>query len=277
MSKYKYIFVDLDGTLCNKDSQVSRKDIETIKKAVDKGNKFVICSGRIPGHIKYILKDLGFYGNKNEYVICSNSALFINDALEVIKSKPLRKEYIDTVIDTIEEFDLPCHLYTFNYTIPYKCSSFPRFVRKDFVNFPNVDDYELLKDLVHADNIYKISIVSKDFPYLDKLTDELYKKLEGKIIISPCSPTNYMEINDIGQDKGSGLVDFCKLFNINIDETLAIGDNNNDISLLKVAGFSACPSNGSDLAKQNAGYICERDNNHDAVSEVIERFVLNDD
>ena len=39
-------------------------------KAVDKGNKFVICSGRIPGHIKYILKDLGFYGNKNEYVIC---------------------------------------------------------------------------------------------------------------------------------------------------------------------------------------------------------------
>ena len=130
-------------------------------------------------------------------------------------------------------------------------------------------------DIVHNNDIFKISIASKDYDFLNNLTDELYDEYKGKIVIAPCSPTNHMEINDIGQDKGSGLIDFCRLMNIDIKDTIAIGDNNNDISLLEAAGFSACPANATDLAKKSAKYVCENSNDNNAVSEVLEKFVLN--
>jgi hypothetical protein len=53
-----------------------------------------------------------------------------------------------------------------------------------------------------------------------------------------------------------------------------VGDEKNDVSMIQAAKIGVAVSNAVEEAKEAADYITENDNNHDAVAEVIERFVL---
>ena len=53
---------------------------------------------------------------------------------------------------------------------------------------------------------------------------------------------------------------------------LAIGDDGNDISMLKTAGIGVAMANASDEAKAAADDVTREDNNHDGVAEAIYRF-----
>ena len=83
------------------------------------------------------------------------------------------------------------------------------------------------------------------------------------------------EFNPIGIDKGTGLKELSKILNINIEETIAIGDNYNDLSMIKAAGLGVCCVNGENGVKDFADYITKADNNQGAVAEVINKFILN--
>ena len=76
--------------------------------------------------------------------------------------------------------------------------------------------------------------------------------------------------------KGEALEKICQLSGCTIDECLAIGDNGNDLDMLKVAGISACPSNAVDYIKEVVDYISPVHCKDGAVGEIIEHFVFND-
>ncbi len=56
--------------------------------------------------------------------------------------------------------------------------------------------------------------------------------------------------------------------------TVAAGDEENDISMLKAAAVGVCMANGTPALKEIAAYITEHDNDHDGIAEIIERFDL---
>ena len=84
-----------------------------------------------------------------------------------------------------------------------------------------------------------------------------------------------MEFNSIGIDKGNGLRSLAEILGIDVKDTIAVGDNYNDISMLKTAGLSIAVSNAVDDAKKAAHYVTEADNNKGAVAELIEKFIIN--
>ena len=59
-----------------------------------------------------------------------------------------------------------------------------------------------------------------------------------------------------------------------IDATVAVGDEQNDIAMLKAAHIGVAMKNGIQELKDIADYVTENDNNHDAIAEVIEKFIL---
>ncbi|MNI71274.1 putative phosphatase [compost metagenome] len=61
---------------------------------------------------------------------------------------------------------------------------------------------------------------------------------------------------------------------VKIEETIAVGDNYNDMSMLKVAGLSVAAGNAVDGVKEACDYVCENDNNQGVLAEVIEKFIL---
>ena len=74
-------------------------------------------------------------------------------------------------------------------------------------------------------------------------------------------------------DKGTGVKDLLEKINIDPSEAIAIGDNFNDIPMIENVGMGVAVKNGVDEIKSVANYVTENDNNHNAVAEVIQKFI----
>ena len=76
--------------------------------------------------------------------------------------------------------------------------------------------------------------------------------------------------------KGSAVLFLAEHYGIEIEKTVGIGDNYNDMPMIEAAGLGAAVGNAEDALKQRADYICENTNETDAVAEVIEKFGFSD-
>ena len=74
--------------------------------------------------------------------------------------------------------------------------------------------------------------------------------------------------------KKTALFDFIKTSNISLNEIAFIGDDINDIELVELCGFSACPMNAVDIIKNRVDYICLKNGGEGAVREVCEMLLL---
>lgn len=75
-------------------------------------------------------------------------------------------------------------------------------------------------------------------------------------------------------DKGVAIRYLCNFLDISTDNTIAVGDEQNDITMIQNANIGVVVANAVEEAKRVADYITEHDNNHDAIAEVIEKFIL---
>ena len=84
----------------------------------------------------------------------------------------------------------------------------------------------------------------------------------------------YLELVTAGVSKGAAVETLCQLLSIPIANSIAVGDAENDISMIQAAHTGAVMANASDRIKQFGNYITEADNNHSGVAEVIRKFLL---
>ena len=75
-------------------------------------------------------------------------------------------------------------------------------------------------------------------------------------------------------NKGAAVTALCRQLGIDIRDSVAAGDENNDVSMIRAAGVGAAMANAVAAAKAAADYVTERDNNHDGIAEVIRKFFL---
>src|SRR5574344_1256927 len=111
---HKLVAIDLDGTLLNSYGQISNKNKETIKKAIDMGNEIVIASGRPVSSALSFANELG----ANNYVICGNGSLLYdikND--RVIYNKFIDKQKALQIIKICEENSIFYNVYTMTLTL----------------------------------------------------------------------------------------------------------------------------------------------------------------
>ena len=66
----------------------------------------------------------------------------------------------------------------------------------------------------------------------------------------------------------------CQYLNVKKENTMAIGDSNNDISMIENVGFGCAVAGANDELKKISQYICEKDYTEGAVKEVIEKFLI---
>ena len=83
-----------------------------------------------------------------------------------------------------------------------------------------------------------------------------------------------LEYLPAGVSKGRAVVSLCEKLGIPVADSVAVGDEANDIPMIDAAGVGAVMKNGTDEAKSHAGYVTDRTNNECGVSEVIRKFIL---
>ena len=114
--------------------------------------------------------------------------------------------------------------------------------------------------------------MNTDVTYLHRLADE-WQDITEDIDVS-FSANRYLEFNKKGINKGTGLVRLGHILNIPTKDIIAIGDNYNDLPMIKTAGLGVFMANTPEELKSQADYVTTLDNNAGGVAEVIEKFVL---
>ena len=273
---YKLIACDLDETLLNDEHLVGAKNVAAIKRAREEyGVKFVPATGRGFMQIQPELKELQLYDLEGEYVISFNGgALTENKNNRIIEFKGLEFSKMKEIFEAGLNFDVCIHVYTPDNLYVFNLSESERQRIKNQkleAVYPEVNSVDFLKDTP----ISKILYQNVDVPYLMSLEEGLKPITDGHCAVS-YSSNRYMEFNALGVDKGQGLIDLANKLGIAIEETIAVGDNYNDMAMLKVAGFSVAANNAVDDVKAACDYTTNANNNEGVVAELIEKFIFNE-
>lgn len=274
--KYKIIASDMDGTLLNDDKNISNYNLAMINKATSLGVKFVIASGRVPATLKFYEETIG----KNQPIICANGAIVLDHNKNIIYSNPISKSNLIKIIDILrEDKDTYYHFYDGDVF----CSEQFEYSAKKFYNFNRKVEKKyrmeirIIKDakdyIVRSNsNIDKIVVMDDDIKYLEYLR---YKIDNLNEIETTKSELNNVEIMGIGSSKGNALKLLAKHYEVPVEQCIAIGNDENDISMINAAGIGVSMVNGKDSLKKYADYITEKDNNNGGIGEIIEKFILN--
>ena len=216
--KYKLLCIDVDGTLACDDKSISRQNIEALKKADKAGIRIAIASGRTPNSLNEIFKQIGV----SPLLICLNGAYLEDDGKAILKHT-LTKEQLEKAYQVIVE----------NKT--YAAFSTPQFSIRN-------NDQEDYQNLVfeYAQDIVKISILERDKGKYQKVRKELE---ELDLYAVAMSDIDYVDVTDKQVTKGSAVKELAKYLSIDVNEVICIGDNENDLEMLEVAGLAVAAKN----------------------------------
>lgn len=94
---YKFVAIDIDGTLLNSNGELSERTKSSVKQIVDKGIRVVLTSGRVTNSVEKIAKAV----NADNYLICDNGAsIYDTNQNKTIWSKQIDKTTVINLIKT---------------------------------------------------------------------------------------------------------------------------------------------------------------------------------
>ncbi|KRL00623.1 Cof-type HAD-IIB family hydrolase [Liquorilactobacillus capillatus] len=270
---YKMVTCDLDETLLTDDKKITPENIKLIQTAAAKGIYFVPNTGRNYLTVQKNLRELGLFQKKNEYVISFNGGAIVeNKDNRFLKVNPMSFETIAQLFKLGVEHNYCIHVYSLHELyiwnmnqneIAYLSGRINGWVDLEEDNIEKLRGKELVKIL------FFVPAAKERRELREFVTENINDNLNITF-----SSDRYIEFNDPAADKGRATLQLGEQLGIKPAEIIAIGDNSNDLPMIQKAGLGVCVSNGKDFVKEHANYITKRDNNHSAVAEVIEKFIL---
>ena len=275
---YRLIASDLDETLLDSDHRIPERVRAAVAAARERGVRFVPATGRPFNSVDGTLSDLGLLGEAGEYVLSFNGGVITENAnaAHPLTSCELPAKTAEALYETGVERGLCVHVYTLEHVYLYNYLPVERAYIEGRMNI--VETHERTLDFLDktGEKLVKLLFMSTDMDELHALEAELAASGLTQGLDVVYSSNRYLEFNAPGINKGTGLLELARLLGIPQDQTMAIGDNSNDIPMLRAAGLGVAVANATDEAKAAAGYVCEADNNAGGVAEAIERFVLSE-
>ncbi|WP_087972313.1 Cof-type HAD-IIB family hydrolase [Oceanobacillus rekensis] len=264
----KLIAIDLDGTLLSEDGSISNENRDAILKVQGRGDIIVISSGRSLHDTKQILQDAML----DCPIITGNGAVAF-DSDKILQNLYLEPEVIGELMDILDGDKLYYELYT-NKGV-YVEEGGRELLNKEIKRLHGLDaDLEVeaanrIVEIQYEQNgltfvpnyrsidykpleVYKIFILSFDKEKLLKLRGNLQ---ERKDISITTSGQQKLEIGNRESSKGNALQFIANHFGVPIENTVAIGDNLNDLSMFNVAGISIAMGNAEEVVKEQATFI----------------------
>lgn len=273
---YKLVCIDMDGTLLKGDHTVSDRNKKALKRAVEKGVKVAISTGRVFPSARIYGNILGI----NAPLICSNGSYIKDkDNGEVIFKSVLDKKTYFEICDIIEKYNFLAYVDSTEGLI--SDTEIPEDDSHRLMNtWVKEEDrikffkYNSLREayLEQGDKILKFIIIKKENGFNIEDAKEEFEALEGVDLVY-ASWGGCIEIMKKGTSKGSAVKALANRFNIPLDKVMCIGDSGNDISMLEVSGLSVVMGNAPEFIKAYGEYITDT-NERDGVAKAIEKFIL---
>lgn len=283
----KMIASDMDGTLLSSHLAISETNKEAVLEAQAQGIEFMVATGRAYSEAKPALDDAGI----KCCMITGNGAQIFDENGEAIVTFSIDKKTTKEIMTTLREKNLYFELMTTNGVYaesqPQRVENFATLLANQVphltfkmaiamasthlnmlpVHYINNYDDLLVDDSVE---ILKVIAFSDEGPKLLRpIADEL--EANGPLYVTASFPNN-IEINHKDAQKGNAVKLMAEKRGIELEDVMTIGDNFNDISMLKVAGVSFAMGNAEEDVKKIAKYEADTNMNH-GVGKAILRAI----
>lgn len=269
----KLILSDIDGTILNDQNEIDGGLKQAVSQLKQQSVPFVLASARSPEGMLPIAKELGVLDNP---IACYNGALVVKDLQQenysTILSHELDISEVKQMFEIIKEQypDVSINLYSGSDWYVGKIDKWVKIEADITRQQPVVTDLDRLVS-EHQVPIHKLLLVSDA-----KETQTLLQHLKDSQMPESSfylSKPNYLEITNSQVSKEKALRELVKTYNLSLEQTMTLGDNFNDVPMLKIAGLGVAMANAP-RAVQNCANVVTETNNHNGVSQAIEKYVL---
>jgi Cof subfamily protein (haloacid dehalogenase superfamily) len=269
---YDIIFLDVDGTLKQEPNQISDTNKKTILEACRAGKKVSIASGRNKNLILRTVKELKLDEFGESYTVALNGAHVLENrtgkALHIV---PIPYDITRLLFKKAKELIVPCHAYTENYVYLNDRDFQYEWYRKQGCLCELADTSK--SDIGMKEEPIKFVIHSDRTDLLEKFRNEMQTEAES-ILNAEFSSSNTLEYTSKLASKGLGMEFVCRLFGFPLEKAIAVGDGENDISMLKMSGLGIAMKNALESVKAAADTVTERTCLENGVTEVIHNYLL---
>lgn len=273
----KLLALDIDGTLLNPRGEITPRTLQAINQARQAGVLVVLVTGRRFGSAR----DLVLRLELDIPLVSHNGALTKNiETLETLDFHPLdtdlaremirfgRAHGVDMicnddphgvgtmVIESISESNKPLQRYLNQY-------------RSAVVEVPDLVEY------VQSPPI-QLTVSGRCDP-TEEFAERLSEAMDGQVQLFKTRYRAFdltiLDVLSTTASKGESVARMAGLHGIAQEETMAIGDNHNDLTMLSYAGLGVVMANAEDELKQ-MGFEQTTSNEEDGVAQAIEKFIL---
>lgn len=269
--KNKILFVDLDATLLCDDKTISEKNLDAIRCMLDAGHYVALATGRPIESGRSVAKKLGLT-MPGFYIVAFNGAVIYDCAADcVLLKKSIPIDVVQDIFERAEKAGIYAQTYnnvdiiTTRHTKELDC-----YRERTHLSYKLSDK---ILDVLDDEPQKVLLIDLEDKERLKKFRRDNFSWEQGRCC-SIFSSEQYLEYCPVDTSKGTALEYLRKILNMPLDSTVAVGDEQNDVSMIKAAHVGVAMKNGIKEIKEAADYVTENDNNHSAVAEVIEKFIL---
>ena len=279
----KLIASDLDGTMFEKGNVIPETNLKAINDINNSNINFTICTGKTYSLFKNICQDIGtgygIFGNGNQIINLKTG--------EEIYRKLLKNEDVLFCINTAKKLNLHVHLYTNKEVITekllymdlrnFELTKNDKNIDLEFKIVTDIKEYverenpEILKLVISAEK--DLASLKKEFAKNKNLQVNLIRKVDKYRDEIIGKEYEYLDIMPAGINKEQALEVLENYLKIDKSEVLAIGDNLNDLEMIKDSGVGIAVANAYDEVKEVANYTTTTTAQNGGFAEAVYKFI----
>ena len=276
---------DLDGTIIGKNNTIFENNLKAINDINNKNIDFVICTGKTypitKGLFSKFNASYGIFGNGNQIINLKTG--------EEIYKKLLTETEINSCIDIAKSHNLHIHIYTDNKIISEKelkymdLRNYKLQQNKNFETSLNIMIVDDIKQYLASNKVDVCKLIISSEKNLTDVKNEILKEQDVSITIIKKygkykdtiidKEYEYLDITPKNTNKDVALKFLGKYLNVDNSEIMAVGDNLNDLDMIKNSGIGVAVANSYDELKQVAKYVTENSVEYGGFAEAVYKFI----
>lgn len=270
--KYKALALDLDGTLMDSNKELSDVNKKAVWEAIDVGTAVILASGRPMFGVLPVARMLELE-KRGGYVLAYNGGNILDcNTGKLVYERYVPKQCIEEICIAARECDVAPLTYYKDKVISERADD-EYVIKEAFCNSANIMQVDNIPEFVDYP-VSKVLVVGehkKLLPVKEKLENKYSDILELFF-----SEDYFLEVVPKNVGKDASLAELLSQLGIKREELIACGDGLNDISMIKYAGLGIAMKNAYDEVKNNADMVTDLNNDENAVADVINRFIINE-
>lgn len=271
---YRLAALDMDGTLLNSDHRVSEYTLDVLTRADKSGKIISLATGRCLSELYEFIDAIPAI----RYIICENGANIYDTRLKKsIHRVSFSEDDVDFLISELEKRTVIAQMFMEDQSYirapldidlgPYRLSHFRSVFEAGSVFDPDLfGRYRASRPPVDKIDLYFRSEADRDEFRAAAAVRNI--EIAGSIGIG-------LELSPLNANKSDGLVKLCELLNIPIEESIAVGDADNDKFILQAAGLAVAMGNAFDDIKAIADVITD-DCDHHGAAKALEKYLMDE-